>query len=315
MNVSRTGSWSRLLACYCQAKKENSYDQSRNASHRRTQHSERAREAALTSARFVRTRTGAGSGHRGTGSERTGATGSGPLAAPAPAQQCHADRIPAAGSSWQGNQLAFRAAVAAKAQGANTETFGVIWGSARTEVDRVARQVTLEDLHLTRSNFPTLPDNGAAYLSELQQPFQGAARTIALDRLEASLAASGTAPPSGVPVQNDPPQILVSNSPALLVPIDGRPVLRSVPNTQFERVINTRVLILRAQGSGTYYLHVYDGWLSASTVEGPGARSRPLRQALTTWANSWRRAGRWICSTAAMRSRSLRSPMVCPRST
>ena len=171
--------------------------------------------------------------------------------------------------SWQGNQLAFRAAVAAKAQGANTETFGVIWGSARTEVDRVARQVTLEELRLTRSNFPTLPDNGAAYLSELQQPFQGAARTIALDRLEASLAASGTAPPGGVPVQNDPPQIFVSNSPALLVPIDGRPVLRSVPNTQFERVINTRVLILRAQGSGTYYLHVYDGWLSASTVEGP----------------------------------------------
>ena len=110
--------------------------------------------------------------------------------------------------SWQGNQLAFRAAVAAKAQGANTETFGVIWGSARTEVDRVARQVTLEELRLTRSNFPTLPDNGAAYLSELQQPFQGAARTIALDRLEASLAASGTAPPGGVPVQNDPPQIL-----------------------------------------------------------------------------------------------------------
>ena len=122
--------------------------------------------------------------------------------------------------SWQGNQLSFRAAVAAKAQGANTETFGVIWGSARTEVDRVARQVTLEELRLTRSNFPTLPDNGAAYLSELQQPFQGAARTIALDRLEASLAASGTAPPGGVPVQNDPPQILVSHSPALLVLID-----------------------------------------------------------------------------------------------
>jgi hypothetical protein len=175
--------------------------------------------------------------------------------------------------SWQGNQLDFRAAVAAKAQGANAETFGVIWGSARTEVDRVARRVTLEDLRLTRSNFPTLPDNGAAYLSELQQPFQDAARTIALDRLEASLAASGTTPPGGVPVHNDPPQILVSNSPALLVPIDGMPVLRSVPNTQFERVINTRVLILRAQGGSPYYLHVYDGWLSASTVEGPWSQA------------------------------------------
>ena len=94
--------------------------------------------------------------------------------------------------SWQGNQLSFRAAVAAKASGANAEIFGVVWGSARTEVDRVARQVTLEDLRLTRSNFPTLPDNGAAYLSE-QQHCQGAAQTIALDRLEASLAASGTA--------------------------------------------------------------------------------------------------------------------------
>src|SRR5262249_1302453 len=34
--------------------------------------------------------------------------------------------------SWQGNQLSFRAAVAAKAQGANAETFGVICGPART---------------------------------------------------------------------------------------------------------------------------------------------------------------------------------------
>jgi hypothetical protein len=175
--------------------------------------------------------------------------------------------------SWQGNQLSFRAAVAAKASGANAETFGVVWGSARTEVDRVARQVTLQDLRLTRSNFPTLPDNGAAYLSELQQKFQGSARTIALDRIEASLAASATVAPGGVPVQNDPPQILVSYTPAILVPIDGAPVLRPVPNTLFERVINTRVLILRDQTGSTYYLHVYDGWLSASTVDGPWSQT------------------------------------------
>ena len=82
------------------------------------------------------------------------------------------------------------------------------------------RAVTIEDLRLTRSNFPTLPDNGAAYLSELQQPFQGAARTIV------------ARPPRGVAggvrhrtarrcVQNDPPQIFVSNSPALLVSTAG----------------------------------------------------------------------------------------------
>jgi hypothetical protein len=139
--------------------------------------------------------------------------------------------------SWQGNPLTFRAAVAAKANGANAETFGVIWGSARTEVDRVARQVTLDNVNLTQSKFPTLPDNGSSYLSQLQQQFQSATQTIALDRLEASLAASGTVRPGGVPVKNAPPVILVSYSPAILVPIDGKPVLKPVPDSRFERVI------------------------------------------------------------------------------
>src|SRR5262245_41353843 len=175
--------------------------------------------------------------------------------------------------SWQGNQLSFRAAVAAKASGSNDEIFGVIWGSARTEVDRIARQVTLENVNLTQSNFPTLPDNGSSYLNQLQQQFQSVTQTIALDRLEAALAASSAGKPGGVPVKNAPPQILVSYSPAVLVPIDGKPVLRAVADTRFERVINTRALILRQKGGSTYYLHVYDGWLSASTIDGPWSQT------------------------------------------
>ncbi len=34
--------------------------------------------------------------------------------------------------------------------------------------------------------------------------------------------------------------------------IDGPPVLRPIPGTRFERVINTQALILREQGSTTY---------------------------------------------------------------
>src|SRR4029453_9916288 len=74
-------------------------------------------------------------------------------------------------------------------------------------------------------------------------------------------------------VKNDPPQILVSYSPAILVPIDGQAVLQSVPDTRFERVINTRALILREKRGSTYFLHVYDGWLFASTVEGPWSQA------------------------------------------
>jgi len=192
---------------------------------------------------------------------------------------------------WEGNRLDLRAAVAAKASGSNAETFGVIWATARTEVNRATRMVTLEDISFTRSNFPTLADNGASYRNQLQQQFTGATRTIALDRLEDSLAASGTVKPVGVPVLNDPPRIIVSYSPAILIAISGTPVLRDVLDTRFERVINTRALILREKRGTTYYLHVYDGWLSAAAVNGPWTLATDMPWGISDVANNLTKSG------------------------
>ena len=172
-------------------------------------------------------------------------------------------------NSWQNNTLEFRTVVAVRPAGSTQEVFGTIWATARTEVDRIARMVTLHDLILTKSDFPTLADKGAAYMRALQGLASSSVRTIALDRLEASLAASGTVRQAGVEVNNDPPRVIVSESPAILVPIDGPPVQQPVVGTRFERIVNTRALILREQGSSTYYLHVYDGWLYAGTITGP----------------------------------------------
>ena len=71
--------------------------------------------------------------------------------------------------------------------------------------------------------------------TQLQTQFARQVRTIALDRLEASLALAGIKPPT-VAVQNDAPQVFVSYSPAILVPIDGAPVLKPVPDhSRFQR--------------------------------------------------------------------------------
>src|SRR5262245_29580722 len=183
-------------------------------------------------------------------------------------------------NSWTGDILDFRAAVAVRPTGAKQEPFGAIWATARTRVDRVSRIVALDDFTVTRSEFPTLPDHGAAYMRALQTSFAPAQRTIALDRLEASLAASGAVKPAGIPVVNDPPRILITETPAILVPIDGAPVVRQVPGTIFERVINTRALVIREQGTSTWYLHVYDGWLSSGAVGGPWAMATVVPPAL-----------------------------------
>src|SRR5271166_6297406 len=176
-------------------------------------------------------------------------------------------------NKWTENQLEFRAALAIKPDNAKEETFGVIFASARTQVDKVLRTVTFENLRISKIDFPTLPDHGAAYATELQAAFAKSVRTISLDRLESSLALAGIKPPA-VAVQNNPPQVIVSYSPAILVPIDGAPVLKPVPsNSRFQRVINTRALILQGGFGQNYYIHVYDGWLESNAIGGPWTQS------------------------------------------
>ncbi len=176
-------------------------------------------------------------------------------------------------NKWTDNQLEFRAALAIKPTDAKEETFGVIFASTRTQVDKVLHTVTFENLRISKIDFPTLPNHGAAYAAELQTEFAKSIRTISLDRLESSLALAGIKPPA-VAVKNDPPQVIVSYAPAILVPIDGAPVLKPVPsNSRFQRVINTRALILQGGLGQNFYIHVYDGWLEASSISGPWTQS------------------------------------------
>jgi hypothetical protein len=172
-------------------------------------------------------------------------------------------------NSWSGNTLSFRAAVSVKASGARDETFGVVFGTARTHVEASSRTVALNELVLTQAKFPTLPDNGLAYLQQLQAQLPVAMATMSLDLLAGELAASQTVKPKTVQVNNTPPKVIISYSPAILVPIDGAPSIRKVPDTRFERIINTQALIARVRKDRTWYLHVLDGWMSAPSLDGP----------------------------------------------
>jgi hypothetical protein len=175
-------------------------------------------------------------------------------------------------SSWTGNQLTFRVAVGLTPNG-SAETFGVATGAARTEVDRTSRLVDLEDFGALTLKFPTLTDNGQSYAPQIRQAVTTALATVSLNRLETSLHASQTFAATPVAVNNTPPAIIVSYGPAILVPIDGTPVIKPIAGTRFERVINTQAMLARARFGATWYLHVYDGWLSAPAFGGPWTRA------------------------------------------
>lgn len=171
--------------------------------------------------------------------------------------------------SWNGDRIAFRTAVAVKPSGKGEEVFGVIQAHARTQVDRVEREVTFDDLGIVKALFATLPAEGEA----LAKAFGTVVRTVHLDRLEASLAAAGGMPSGGLVVRNTPPRIIVSETPAVLVPIQGPAAWRPVPGTGLRRVVNTRALILASETVGPFYLHLLDGWVKAGDLAGPWARA------------------------------------------
>src|SRR5204863_433176 len=122
-----------------------------------------------------------------------------------------------------------------------------------------ARTVVFENLKITKSDFPTLPNHGAAYAAELQTRVAADVRTIALDRLQSSLALAGIKPPT-VAVQNNPPQVLVSYAPAILVPIDGTQLLWA-SNTTSDVLINT--------ANDDYYALLAGRWFKAAGLSGP----------------------------------------------
>src|SRR5229473_1572128 len=152
---------------------------------------------------------------------------------------------------WEQGRLDGRSAVAVEGLASPEPRYGVIWFTARTQVDKETQLVTLEALTVSKADFPTVPDGGAGYLAALQRAFSEAPLTIALDRLQAELKVEQVETPDRVvAVRNDPPRIIVSQASALLVRIDGQPALRAVAGTSLLRVINTRALLLLDQSAG-----------------------------------------------------------------
>jgi uncharacterized protein (TIGR03000 family) len=174
---------------------------------------------------------------------------------------------------WEGNRLQAQAAVSVETPASPQAVFGIIWVTARTDVDKEQRLVTLDDFRITQASFPTAAEKGADYLAALRKAIPDHAQTVvALDRLEANLAVSeAETRVRKQPIKNDVPRIIFSKEPALLVLIDGPAAMRQLSGTKFLRAINTRAFLLLDEASGKYYLRLMDRWMEAKEIEGPWA--------------------------------------------
>ncbi|MEI6323571.1 MAG: carbohydrate-binding family V/XII [bacterium] len=173
--------------------------------------------------------------------------------------------------SWTNGILTFRQAVSILPQGAAQPIFGTVKLCALTKVDQEQQTVTLTSLAVSKSRFPSAPDQAIKYASQIIGMATQWGQQISLGAITASLAVTEAqnATAHGVAVKNSPPTIYLCQSPALLVLVDGAPALRNTPGSSLLRVINTPALLAMDQSSGLYYLRVNGGWMQAAGLSGP----------------------------------------------
>jgi hypothetical protein len=170
---------------------------------------------------------------------------------------------------WQGDRLEGRAAVAVQSASSDKPSFGVVTLTARTEADS-AGMVLVRELTASRASFPAATDRAAAYLDAIRQSLKGVIWSIPADRLRADIAIDHAAQQAqGQPLRNDPPRIIYPQSPTILVPVDGQPVLREMVGLDLMRVLNTRALLLVEKSSGRFFLFAAGRWRDAPSLDGP----------------------------------------------
>ena len=187
---------------------------------------------------------------------------------------------------WQSfKDLNFRLAVSLTSAGGKA-VVGVVSVHALTDVDVDTRTVLIHDLTISETRFPSLEAEAAARMDQLMRTFLAPDKTvtISLDRLVASVNKPDSV--VGVDVNNDPPPIFVSYGPAILVQVEGQPILAAIPETSLEFVVNTNWPLFWDKAQSAFYLFTEIQWLAAPQLGGPWVFSARFPRRCRSWSGS-----------------------------
>ena len=182
---------------------------------------------------------------------------------------------------WEGDRLQGRAAVSVLSDGNPKPQYGVANITARVQIDLGTQIATARDISITRISFPTAAQEAARYREVLQAHLAAVTWRLPAEQLRGQVTVERTARAShSQPVRNDPPTVLFSDRPALLVPIDGPPVLKEMVGLGVKRVLNTRALILQDPESDRYFIAVAGRWMESRSLNGPWSEAQVRPSAL-----------------------------------
>jgi hypothetical protein len=159
---------------------------------------------------------------------------------------------------------------------AGKTAIGVLTAHGRTDVNPEDDLVVISDITVKNTYFPSLSQANADEMGLLVKALVPQTVSISMRRIVACMPKPKTAPV--VQVRNDPPTIFVSNSPAILLFINGQPVFAPVEHTHLEFVVNTAWPLFLDKSKSEYYLLVGQRWMTANSIAGPWTPTKKLHK-------------------------------------
>jgi hypothetical protein len=174
-------------------------------------------------------------------------------------------------------RLEARMAVSLKPAGGQP-TVGVVYLQARTDANLETRNVVIGKLEITSTRFPSLDAASAAAMDQLVRAFlpPTTIMNISLDRLLAELEETKQVSAPAAAVKNDPPKIFVNYGNAILLLVEGDPVLAPIEKTKLEFLVNTNWDVFFDKSASQYYLLNDKQWLAGASLEGPWTATTKL---------------------------------------
>lgn len=169
--------------------------------------------------------------------------------------------------SFAGNRLEARAAISIRQGSPETApTFAALRFVAVTDSTQNDAVLTARELELVDLYFGDESVQQQELAQLVMQQLAGITLQIANDY--SVVAANGDAQPDSYSLRSDPPRIILSTEPAMLVPIDGEPRLERIEGSELQWVVNSPIPIIKRQQ--IFYLFAAATlWYRSENVLGP----------------------------------------------
>jgi hypothetical protein len=188
---------------------------------------------------------------------------------------------------WQAYQtIDFRMAFSLTPVYQTKQVVGVVYINATTNVDTYNHMVSISNMNITSVHFPGLDPGTAASMEQIVRATLNISKTVnvSMERIVACTPKPQTA--NTVDVNNNPPTIFVSNTPAIILQLEGQPAITDAVKGGIQYVFNANWPVFFDSKSSKYYLFDNTEWQTASQLTGPWSFTSSIPSSLTSLASN-----------------------------